>query len=245
MSLAASDPPTVGSRGLRIEAVGPAFNVALAFEMRGAERTVTTNFNLNAHELAGSRARDVLPDLRFLSGFPAPNHVSISIRNRGAEVATGSIDVANLLAKPATLVTQITMQVAELLSDLDGLLGLLMLMPSAVDQQDIETLTWARTLARGELVEATWSEGKVIAERPEELETTLRNGGALRIDKFECFRFAGSDYPLGIISQVLFGATIRETRMVESGTEVVLRADDGRAEERLLLPYAPQTSEQK
>ena len=237
VTLVIEKPPTVGSKGLRLEASGPAFDVSLEFEVKAANRTITTNLGFNTHEIAGERATYVLPHLRFLSAFAGPNRVSISIRNRGVEIGTGSMDLANILAKDAVPVTPVAMRAAEMLSDLDELLGLAMLMPNAVDHQDIETLTWAWTLARGEPVEGTWSEGKLVAERPEELTAALKDGGAIRIDTFECFRFAGSEYPLGIVSRVLFGGAVGETREVESGTEVVLRAHDGRAEERLLQPY--------
>jgi hypothetical protein len=239
VTLTVKEPPTVGSKGLRLEAAGSAFNLTLEFNMSGADRTITTNLRFNTHEVAGERAKEVLPHLRFLSGFAPPNRVSMSMRKRGVEVGTGAIDVASLIAGRAVFVTDVMMRVAEMLSELDELLGMAMVMPSAVNQHDMEQLIWAWTLARGEPILATWSEGKLVAERPEELAAGLKGGGVLRIDAFECFHFAGTEYPLGVVSRVLFGAAIAETRQVESRTEVVLRAEDGRAEERLLQIYGP------
>ncbi|MHB1774120.1 MAG: hypothetical protein ACYCST_20795 [Acidimicrobiales bacterium] len=237
VTLTIEHPPTVGSRGLRLEAAGPAFDISLELEMSAADRTITTNLGLSTHELTGERATDALPHLQFLSALSPPNRVSMSIRKRSVEIGTGSINVASILAGGAIPVAKIAVRMAEMLSELDELLGIPMLMPSAVDQRDIETLTWAWTLARGETVDATWSEGRLVAERPDELVTALKDGGVLRIDAFESFRFAGSEYPLGVISRVLFGAVISDTREGESGTEVILRADHGRAEERLLQAY--------
>jgi hypothetical protein len=112
-----------------------------------------------------------------------PNKIDIVLQKSGVAVARGRVDVAGLLGDTSRPVTEKAVRIAEMLSDLDSLLGIETFMPDAVSQEDTDTLTWAWTLAKGEGIEASWTEGRVVVEDPEVLIASVNRGDVLSYNK--------------------------------------------------------------
>jgi len=236
VTLRIDQPPTVGSKGLRFEARGIAFDFDAELEMNTASRTVTTTFHLRTHDVSGQPAGAALAHLRWLRFLQAPNKLEMTVRTHGADAGGGAVDIAMLDVDSVKRISEIGLRVAEMLSDLEALLGLTTVMPRAVDQSDLQSLTWAWMLARGDTVDGTWTEATLTLDDPAQLVAAVNRGDDLRFDAFESFCFAGTEYSLGLVSRILQGAEIGQIRSVELGAEVVLQSADGRAFERLLGP---------
>lgn len=236
-SLVIEKSATAASKGVGVEATGPAFDIVLSLGIPGADRRATSNLNLMTHEFAGARASEVLPHLRFLAGFSPPNRLLVSLRKSGQQVAGAAVAVDQLGFSGRPSVTSTGLQLTEILADLEQLLGVIVPIPAALDDNDRHTLGWVWQLARGEVVEGTWSQAKCVMRDPDAILAALERGDIIRVDQLERFRFAGAEYPLGVVAQILYGAKNGGTREVETGTEIVMQAADGRVEERLVQPY--------
>lgn len=147
------------------------------------------------------------------------------------------MDVDQLLPAGTVFVSPSALELAEILLGLEERLGVLIPLPERVDQEDGRSLAWAWALAKGEVVTATWSGGRVVVQDPEPFVAAIETGRLLVLQRLERFQFAGSEYPLGIVARALHGARLSGKSTVENGIELRLEASDPRAEERLVRPY--------